>query len=93
MSVRLAPEVIVVFLSPLCSKFQRPTQAPIDLNPKITGICRRTALVALSVGAVLDANNQGDTPFAGERSALLKAALTYVIPSLGSARGALANAI
>jgi hypothetical protein len=46
-------------------------------------------IVALVVGTSLNLINQGDALFSGERLTLWKLALTYVVPFLVSAHGAL----
>ncbi|MCP5432694.1 MAG: nitrate/nitrite transporter NrtS [Alphaproteobacteria bacterium] len=49
----------------------------------------RALIVAVFVGTALNLINQGDALFSGGRLILWKAALTYVVPFLVSAHGAL----
>ncbi len=52
-------------------------------------ICVRALIVALIVGSALNAINQGDLLIAGQPVVWWKIALTYVVPFLVSAHGAL----
>jgi len=52
------------------------------------GIPKRSALVAIVVGTILNLINQGDALFRGEHIDLLKLALTYVVPYCVATYGA-----
>ena len=52
------------------------------------GVPRRSALVALIVGSILNLINQGDALFAGKRLDLLKVVLTYIVPYCVTTYGA-----
>jgi uncharacterized membrane protein len=54
-----------------------------------TGIARRALIVALVVGTTLNCINQGDAVLHGAPVNLGKLALTYIVPFLVSAHGAL----
>jgi len=52
------------------------------------GVPKRSLIVALVVGAVLNLINQGDVLFAGARPNLLKLILTFVVPYVVATYGA-----
>lgn len=52
------------------------------------GVPRRSLWVALIVGTILNLINQGDTLFSGQRLAVAKLVLTYIVPYLVSTYGA-----
>jgi hypothetical protein len=52
------------------------------------GVPKRSLLVALVVGTILNLINQGDALFAGRHLDLLKLALTYAVPYAVATYGA-----
>jgi hypothetical protein len=52
------------------------------------GVPRRSLLVALVVGTILNLINQGDTLLSGQHLDFAKLALTYVVPYIVSTYGA-----
>ena len=57
------------------------------------GVARRSFVVAVVVGAVLNIINQGDTLFAGEAIHWGKAALTFAVPYCVATYGAVSYRI
>ncbi|WP_427964307.1 nitrate/nitrite transporter NrtS [Altererythrobacter sp.] len=51
-------------------------------------VLRRSLIVALLIGTVLTAINQGDIILAGDSPAIWKVALTYLVPFLVASYGA-----
>lgn len=51
-------------------------------------VLRRSLVVAMVIGTVLTAINQGDLVLAGESPVLWKVALTYLVPFLVASYGA-----
>jgi len=52
------------------------------------GVLRRSFVVALIVGTILNLINQGDALFTGENVSLTKLLLTYVVPYVVATYGA-----
>ena len=52
------------------------------------GVPRRSLLVALVVGTILNLINQGDALVSGQTLSIAKLALTYIVPYLVSTYGA-----
>lgn len=55
----------------------------------VTGVARRAFIVALLVGTALNLINQGDAIISGHAPNWGKLALTYIVPFLVSAHGAM----
>ena len=58
-----------------------------------SGVARRSFIVALIVGAILNIINQGDTIFAGEAVHWGKVALTFAVPYCVATYGAVSYRI